>query len=429
MKTLKKIINLGITNDLLYEEKIKTQFTNSCLFVGLISTPTLAIVLSFFLNDYYILNTIGVLYNIICYVLGLYAAHKSNIVASRNFLLLGVTPIIYLYAFVFGIGSGMELFFPIIIVMSYFLDSGQTKFFSYFYIGASTLVMLLFYSGWNFLPVEISNIINPFIFALILIPLAIFILLLLIIYFDKSAAYLKTIESKNLELSQLIKENKDLEHFAYIASHDLNEPIRTIESFIDIIKEEYHDTTNEDLNQYFSFIHEASARMRSMINGILDYTKLGNDKRLELCDMNQTIAALEQDLTQIIKDHQATINTAPLPTIACDPSGIRQVFQNLMANAIKFQRPNTPPHIEISCQEKATHWEFCVTDNGIGIPENKKETIFKMFSKLHRPTEFKGHGIGLAFCKRIIEFHQGNIWVESTPNVGSQFYFTVSKKL
>ncbi|MFK7798648.1 MAG: ATP-binding protein [Aureispira sp.] len=363
------------------------------------------------------------------YALGLRAAYKKKLIASRNYLLLGVTPSIYFYAFVLGLGSGIELFFLVAIVMAYFLNVGHSKLFSYCFIGFSIFMMLLFYSGWTFMQMDTAYTISPFVFATVLIPLAIFILLLLIIYFDKNTAHLKTIESKNLELSQLILENKELEHFAYIASHDLNEPIRTIESFVEIIKEEYHDPNNPELDDYFSFIHEASNRMRSMIDGILGYTKLGKDKNLGLCDINQTIIALEQDLAQVIQENKAIIKKSTLPTIHCDNSGIRQVFQNLIANAIKFQQLNSQPHIEISYQEQPTHWQFCVSDNGIGIQEQKKDVIFKMFSKLHRPVEFKGHGIGLAFCKRIIEFHQGEIWVESRPNIGSHFYFTISKEL
>lgn len=429
MKILEKIINLGITEDLAYEETIKTQFTNSFLLLSFVSTPVLSIVFSLFLDTFFVINLIGIPYTMFWYTLGLRAASKGKLIASRNFLLLGVAPSIYFYAFVLGLGSGIELFFLVVIVMAYFLNSGHSKLFSYCFIGVSISMMLLFYSGWTFMQLETTYKIEPFIFATVMIPLAIFILLLLIIYFDKNTAHLKTIESKNLELSQLINENKELEHFAYIASHDLNEPIRTIESFVEIIKEEYHDPNNPELGDYFSFIHEASNRMRSMIDGILDYTKLGKDKSVEFCDINEVIIALEQDLAQVIKENKAVIQKSTLPTITGDESGIRQIFQNLIVNAIKFQQANTEPRIEINYQEHSTHWEFCVSDNGIGIQPDKQEIIFRMFSKLHRPVEFKGHGIGLAFCKRIIEFHQGDIWVESTPNVGSNFYFTISKEL
>jgi len=257
--------------------------------------------------------------------------------------------------------------------------------------------------------------------------IAIFIIMKL--FNDNVLKNSQVIENQNIELKKLVSENKELEHFAYIASHDLNEPIRTIHSFIEIIKDEYHDPDNQELNEYFSFIDASSNRMRNMINGISNYARLGKSKNFEQCNINQTITGIEQDLAQLIRENNAIINKPNLPTITCNRTAIRQIFQNLMANAIKFQQPNSTPIIEIACQEKSNHWEFCVIDNGIGIHQNKLEAVFQMFTKLHRPNEFKGHGIGLAFCKKIIELHQGNIWIESTPNVGSKFYFTISKEL
>jgi light-regulated signal transduction histidine kinase (bacteriophytochrome) len=169
--------------------------------------------------------------------------------------------------------------------------------------------------------------------------------------------------------------------------------------------------------------------MRTMINGISTYTRLGKNKNFKPCNINQIIAGIQQDLNQAIKENNASIKVAPLPTIKCNATAIRQIFQNLIANAIKFHQPNTPPVVQITCREQATHWEFCVADNGIGIHKHKLDAVFQMFTKLHLPTEFEGHGIGLAFCKKIIELHQGDIWIESTPNAGSQFYFSIFKEL
>lgn len=237
---------------------------------------------------------------------------------------------------------------------------------------------------------------------------------------------LEELAVKNEKLEEL---NTQLNHFAYIAAHNLKEPLRTIDNFLEIIKEEYDDPKDENINNYFSIIHKASQRMRIMIDSLLAYSKIGKYEDFELSDINQIISSVEEDLGKIIEENQVTFIKPVLPHIKCIHSGISQVFQNLISNSIKFQPPNSKPVIEISFQENPTNWQFCVSDNGIGISQDKHEVVFQMFTKLHKQTEFKGYGIGLAFCKKIIELHKGNIWIESTPNIGSHFYFTISKEL
>jgi len=227
----------------------------------------------------------------------------------------------------------------------------------------------------------------------------------------------------------LNEKNKDLEHFAYIASHDLNEPLRTMDSFIEIIRNEYHDNKDENLSTYFNFIHDAQIRMRKMIDALLSYSRLGKNKAFKQTDLKILVDEIEKDLNYLFKKKNVKLKRTNLPSVNCLAIEIKQVFQNLIINGIKFQKPNVTPDIEISCQERQTHWQFCVSDNGIGISKDKQEAVFQIFTKLHRATEFEGHGIGLAFCKKIVESHKGNIWIESTPNVGSQFYFTISKEL
>ncbi|MBT31086.1 MAG: hypothetical protein CMO01_15630 [Thalassobius sp.] len=237
---------------------------------------------------------------------------------------------------------------------------------------------------------------------------------------------LEELTVKNEKLEEL---NTELNHFAYIAAHNLNEPLRTIDNFVGIIKEEYHNTKDESINHYFSVIHKATHRMRIMIDSLLAYSKIGKYEDFEQSNLNQIISSVEEDLSKIIEENQVSFKKSVLPQIICSHLGISQVFQNLISNSIKFQAPNSKPIIEISCQENPTNWQFCVSDNGIGIIQEKQKIIFQMFTKLHKSTKFEGHGIGLAFCKKIIELHKGNVWIKSTPDVGSQFYFTISKDL
>lgn len=236
----------------------------------------------------------------------------------------------------------------------------------------------------------------------------------------------KQIKQKSLELEQ---KNTQLEHFAYIASHDLNEPLRTIHSFIDIIREEYEHSIDNDFQSYLDFIQDALERMRSMINGLLNYSRIGKSKDFEIIGINNLLVELQEDLNHLIHANKVTLKVPDLPHIYCSRLELKQLFQNLITNAVKFQNNDKFPVIIISYTEQAQHWQFCVSDNGIGIREEKQQEIFNIFTKLHRDSEYEGQGIGLSFCKKIVELHQGKIWVESIPNEGSKFYFTISKNI
>jgi light-regulated signal transduction histidine kinase (bacteriophytochrome) len=242
---------------------------------------------------------------------------------------------------------------------------------------------------------------------------------------DRDAAT-EQIQKKSIELEQ---KNIQLEHFAYIASHDLNEPLRTIHSFIDIIREEHEDIINEELEIYLNFIQDSLDRMRSMINGLLNYSRIGKSKDFEIIGINNLLVELQEDLNHLIHANKVTLKVPDLPHIYCSRLELKQLFQNLITNAVKFQNSDKFPVIIISYSEQAQHWQFCVSDNGIGIREEKQQEIFNIFTKLHRDSEYEGQGIGLSFCKKIVELHEGEIWVESIPNEGSKFYFTISKNI
>ncbi len=236
-------------------------------------------------------------------------------------------------------------------------------------------------------------------------------------------------EELQLYTKKIEAKNKELEQFTYIASHDLQEPLNTIGSFIKVI-EENSDREFSDLEKdSFLFINQAASRMKELIKGLLDYSRLGKKAKVKKLDSALLLQAVCHDLDFRIRETNAQINIGELPKIYAFETELRLLFQNLISNAIKFIKPNTKPIISITAEKKNSHWQFSVTDNGIGIEAKYKEKIFIIFQRLHGRDEYDGTGIGLAHCRKIIELHNGDIWVESVVGKGSTFYFTINSNL
>ncbi|TPN87360.1 PAS domain S-box protein [Aquimarina algicola] len=222
--------------------------------------------------------------------------------------------------------------------------------------------------------------------------------------------------------------NVELERFAYLASHDLKEPLRTISSFTKLFKDEYHENFDATAIQYLDFIEKASARMIVLTNDLLQYSQLDNKSlKFETVRLNEILKEIVQDLQKPIEDNYATITIDVLPSIFCDKIQIRQLFQNLISNSIKYRKKEVNPRIEIGCEEKSDHLQFYVKDNGIGINAKYHAKIFEVFKRLHSQDEYEGTGIGLANCKRIIDNHKGKIWLQSSLEKGAVFYFSIPK--
>jgi PAS domain S-box-containing protein len=228
-------------------------------------------------------------------------------------------------------------------------------------------------------------------------------------------------------VNRLKRSNKELEQFAYVASHDLQEPLRMVASFTQLLERRYKSQLDEDADDYIGFIVEGANRMKYLIDDLLAFSRLNTEsKEFEPILMEVALDNVLINLKASIKDNKAQITHDPLPTINGDPSQIHQALQNLIANAIKFHG-NKPPKIHISAEDSGGEWLFSIDDNGIGIDPEHKDQIFKIFKRLHIREEYPGTGIGLAICKRIVERHGGHIWVESEEGKGSTFYFTLSK--
>lgn len=225
--------------------------------------------------------------------------------------------------------------------------------------------------------------------------------------------------------NQLEVKNKELEQFAFIASHDLQEPLRTISSFTDLFIEEYSGKLDSNATTYIRFISQSASRMRDLINGLLEYSRLGKNVTLKQTDCNVLLNNTMANLHAAISESNAIITASKLPIVNGFPVELELLFQNLIGNAIKFRKKNTAPEIKIHCEKKNKEWIFSVSDNGIGIETKHFDKIFKLFQRLHSRDVYEGSGIGLSHCKKIVELHNGNLWLESTPGVGTVFYFSI----
>ncbi|RZJ87564.1 MAG: PAS domain S-box protein [Chryseobacterium sp.] len=227
---------------------------------------------------------------------------------------------------------------------------------------------------------------------------------------------------------QLEQKNRELEQFVYVASHDLQEPLLTVTNFINLFKEEYGDALDENALTYLKYINQSSERMKELIRGLLEYARLGRKSdQLQTVDCNIVMQDVCSDLFASIQKHNAAVNYKGLPVITGDKTQIRQLFQNLVSNALKFSKSGVDPIVVVSAVETDEGWKFSVQDNGIGMESRYLEKIFIIFQRLNTRSEFEGNGIGLAQCKKIVELHRGKIWVESEPGKGSVFWFTLNK--
>ena len=228
---------------------------------------------------------------------------------------------------------------------------------------------------------------------------------------------------------ELARSNLELQQFAYVASHDLQEPLRAISGFTELLERRYKGQLDERADKYLSFIVDGTNQMNRIIHDLLAYSRVQTKaQEFGFIDMNQPLNQALLNLQASIREKNAVIRRDPLPGIYADGTQITQLFQNLIGNALKFQRPGVTPEISISAREAGDEWVFSVTDNGIGIDPKYSERIFKIFQRLHAKGEYEGTGIGLAICKRIVERHGGEITVRSEPGTGSTFSFTLPKR-
>ena len=229
------------------------------------------------------------------------------------------------------------------------------------------------------------------------------------------------------QAAAVARSNAELEQFAYVASHDLREPLRMINSYLTLLARRYDALFDQDARDFIGFARDAAVRMDHLVLDLLEYSRVGrSDHPHRPVDAGQAVAAAIAGLTLLIEETGADVAVdGPLPTVPADSDDLVRLFQNLIGNALKYRRPGVPPRIRIGCRCRGRRWEFSVSDNGIGIAPEQRDAIFLIFRRLHGRCEYEGTGIGLAICKKIVEQHGGGIAVDSTLGVGSTFRFVL----
>ncbi len=229
--------------------------------------------------------------------------------------------------------------------------------------------------------------------------------------------------------NELKRSNEELEQFAYVASHDMQEPLRMIASYIQLIQRGLESGRTEGLTEFMGFVLDGTSRMQALISDLLQFSRVSRKGNpFSVVDMNETTRIAIGHLQQKIKENSATVTFGTMPVVFGDSFQLIRLLQNLTDNAIKFKHPERKPEINISVEERDFDWLFTVRDNGIGIENKFYNRIFVIFQRLHTRNEYEGTGIGLAVCKKIVERHGGEIWVESEEGKGSTFFFTIKKQ-
>ena len=232
----------------------------------------------------------------------------------------------------------------------------------------------------------------------------------------------RALERVNRELAA---SNADLEQFAYVASHDLQEPLRMVASYTTLLAEDLGDSLNDTARRHLDFARDGAVRMHRLVHDLLEYSRASRaDEDRQRVDCDRLVERATEDLHEAIVAAEATVTHDPLPTVRGMPTGLRQLFTNLVGNAVKF-RGDQPVQVHVGVARDGPMWRFSVADTGIGIEPAQTERIFEVFKRLHTRGSYPGTGIGLAICKKVVEHHGGRIWVDSQPGVGATFRFTL----
>lgn len=395
--------------------------------------PVAALVLIvFILMDFFIFYDliIGLIHSaslILLVVLIPYINKTDNIVLASNILpALGFISIMP-WLFTGGLLK-IGFWWSIVYVVGVFLvtEKKWAIFWLTFYFLFSSVVVVLSLGGFVEIAYNLPELLNLF-FAFIITFVFIYVFnQVREHYMDLANAQARDLVRLNNDLSIA---NSELEQFVYLASHDLQEPLRTISNFIGLLEKENLGKFDKDSDQYINFIVGANTKMQTLIWNLLDLSRTGRNFEFEKVDCNLLLKEVISEMDASIKNSYSTIKSTELPILVGCKIELKRLFQNLLSNAIKFQKAGSKPDIHISVEQNDAEYTFAMKDNGIGMVPELTNKIFIIFQRLHSENEYPGTGIGLAICKKIVQLHKGKIWVDSIPDKGSIFYYTISKEI
>ena len=395
--------------------------------------PVAALVLIVFVSlDFFVLEDylIGWIHfvNLLFLVVSMPLILKSkNIVLASNILpLLGL---LTLMPWIFTGGPANSGFWwSVVYVIGCFLvtDKKWAILWLALYFAITLLIMAFSIGGFVKLAYSNSELLN-ILFA--------YVIAFIFVYLFNQVReyYLQLANNKAEELAQANKEltsaNNDIEQFVYLASHDLQEPLRTISNFVGLVEGKAVGKIDQETDQYLGFIVTATSKMQGLIKDLLDLSRIGRNITFVKIDCNEVLKEVMAEMDASIKESNAKISYPVLPVLKGCKTELKRLFQNLISNAIKFQTKGNTPEIVITVEQNRSEYIFAIKDNGIGIEEQYIYKIFVIFQRLHNDTEYPGTGVGLAICKKIVALHGGDIWLRSKVGAGSTFYFSISKKI
>jgi signal transduction histidine kinase len=342
-----------------------------------------------------------------------------------------------------GIHSSLLLWLYGVVFMTVMVER---YFWAAFWFGVSCFTILGFYIAGRFFPHLNTAISTDTETVISYLTVGSFMFTNLVLFEKHQLFIIKILKEKNIELKKqkteianhaaelekiqkkLTATNQELQIFAHAASHDLKEPLRMVSMYVQLMERKMKTVLDKNTLEYMFYVTDGVNRMQKLLDNLLAYSLLGkNTGNKELIDLNDKVKNVLRNLTVLIEESCAEVYHTPLPHIEATATEMAQLFQNLIANALKFRKPNCEPIINIVCTEEPDEYLFTINDNGIGIKEKDQERIFNIFTRLHNRTEYEGTGIGLATCKKILTNMNGKIWVTSTEGVGTTFHFTIPK--
>lgn len=409
----------GIDKDTPEKLKKHVLLANSINLTTLTLIPLYA-VLFYFLD----LGVLAILLYSFFFLFGfyLYLTHKKRYFLSRTLMVISMNIILGTYAVLLGKASGIHFLYFVFFTLPFLLYDFK----NYLLIAFCCLSSIVPFCVVYFETIKPVIIMKPSYLEIIsaVMVLLTFVWLALNKFYLLNSTRLVEADLKNS--NQLLQSrNRDLEQFAYVASHDLQEPLRNIASYIELLDRQYSHNFDDNARVYMNHAVQATHRLKKLIKDLLVYSRIGRNFKSEKLSVSEIVKDVNADLTDLISESKATIVHPDLPYATGHVSDLKFLFQNLIANAIKFRKEHELPVIKITAEPNGDFWKFAVHDNGIGIQSEYFERIFVIFQRLHSQHEYGGNGIGLAHCKKIVEMHGGNIWVESEYGKGSSFCFTL----